>query len=42
MIKLKDLYTICGGDLEVLTKDSIFEKYIRPLSDDQLYRKKPN
>ena len=34
MIKLKDLYTICGGDLEQLTKDSIFEKYVRPLTDD--------
>ncbi|CAK60363.1 unnamed protein product (macronuclear) [Paramecium tetraurelia] len=42
MIKLKDLYTICGGDLEQLTKDSIFEKYVRPLTDDQLYRKKPS
>lgn len=34
MIKLKDLYTVCGGDLDHLTKDSIFEKYIRPLTDE--------
>ncbi|CAD8139880.1 unnamed protein product [Paramecium octaurelia] len=41
MIKLKDLFTICGGDLEQLTKDSIFEKYVRPLTEEQLYKKKP-
>ncbi|CAD8146467.1 unnamed protein product [Paramecium pentaurelia] len=42
IIKLKDLYTICGGDLEQLTKDSIFEKYVRPLTDEQLYKRKPS
>ncbi|CAD8047543.1 unnamed protein product [Paramecium sonneborni] len=42
MIKLKDLYTICGGDLEQLTKDSIFEKHVRPLTDEQIYKRKPS
>ncbi|CAK83228.1 unnamed protein product (macronuclear) [Paramecium tetraurelia] len=41
MIKLKDLFTICGGDLDQLSKDSIFEKYVRPLTEEQLYKKKP-
>ncbi|CAD8044311.1 unnamed protein product [Paramecium primaurelia] len=42
MIKLKDLFTICGGDLEQLTKDSIFEKYVRPLTEEQIYKRKPS
>ena len=29
MIKLRDLYTLCGGDIDELSKDSVFEKYVK-------------
>ncbi|KAM3144796.1 hypothetical protein pb186bvf_003105 [Paramecium bursaria] len=40
MIKLRDLYTLCGGDIDELSKDSVFEKYVKAQQDDQNYKRK--
>lgn len=39
-MKLKGMYMINGGDPADISKDSLFEKYVRSESEDIYYKKR--